>query len=103
MRSSGTRAVTADGAFAFTRRELREQSGMANTSLHRCLRELEDFELVVRDTTSRRRPFRYTLEWSPQAETDGAVVAFTGIRTDSTHLPGIFQKVEWPNLSPVNT
>jgi hypothetical protein len=77
--------------FTFTRRQLREYSGMANTSLHRCLRELEEFEMVVRDTSTRRRPFRYILEWSPFAEKDGAAVVFPGLGEKSTAVPAIFQ------------
>ncbi|MFA5057640.1 MAG: hypothetical protein WC485_05965 [Opitutaceae bacterium] len=91
MRGAGSQVVTSAGDFTFTRRELRECSGMANTSLHRCLRELEDFEFIARDTTSRRRPFRYTLEWSPQAEPDQAAVVFKDLKPDSRYIPSIFQ------------
>ena len=91
MKNAVAQVGASTGPFTFTRRQLREHSGMANTSLHRCLRELEEFELVVRDTSSRRRPFRYILEWSPFAEKDCAAVVFTGIEGKSTGVPAIFQ------------
>jgi hypothetical protein len=94
MREAGSQVVNSAGDFTFTRRELREQSGMANTSLHRCLHELEQFEFIARDTSSRRRPLRYTLEWSPQAEPDQAAVVFKGLAPSSGQIPRIFQTDE---------
>lgn len=84
-------AAASKESFTFTRRQVREYSGMANTSLHRCLRELEEFEMVVRDTSTRRRPFRYTLDWSPFAEKEGAAVVFPGVDEKSISVPAIFQ------------
>lgn len=54
-----------EGQFAFTRRQIAEWLRWSKTSLHRCVKELEDSEYVVRDMSSRRRPFRYLLDWAP--------------------------------------
>ncbi len=53
------------GRFTFTRRQVREQGKCSNTALHRCLTELIDYEYVLRDTRTRRRPHRYVLDWTP--------------------------------------
>lgn len=54
-----------EGQFVFTRRQIAERLRWSKTSLHRCMKELEDSEYVVRDMSSRRRPFRYVLDWAP--------------------------------------
>jgi hypothetical protein len=54
-----------EGRYLFTRRQVRERSGSSKTALHRCFAELEEYEYVLRDTTTRRRPFRYVLDWTP--------------------------------------
>jgi hypothetical protein len=64
------------GRFTFTRRLVREQGKCSNTGLHRCLTELLDYEYVLRDTATRRRPHRYVLDWEPPA--------------NSTDVPGKF-------------
>ncbi len=79
--------------FSFTRRMVREYAGLPDTNLHRSVHELEDFEMIVRDTdtNTRRRPFRYKLDWSPFTEKDSAAVVFPGVDEKSTAVPAIFQ------------
>ena len=62
-----------EGRFVFTRRQVRERSGWSKTALQRCLTELDEYEYVLRDTTTRRRPFRYLLDWAPAGSTDDPV------------------------------
>ena len=64
------------GRFAFTRRQVREQGKCSNTALHRCLTELIDYEYVLRDTTTRRRPYRYVLDWTPPANSTDVPAKF---------------------------
>ncbi len=59
-----------EGRYHFTRRQVRERSGYSKTALHRCFAELEEYEYVLRDTTTRRRPFRYMLDWTPPRSAD---------------------------------
>jgi hypothetical protein len=59
-----------DGHYLFTRRQVRERSGWSKTALQRCFSELEEYEYVLRDTTTRRRPFRYIIDWTPARSTD---------------------------------
>ncbi len=59
-----------EGRYLFTRRQVREHSGFSKTALHRCFTELEEYEYVLRDTATRRRPFRYVLDWTPPRSTE---------------------------------
>lgn len=52
-------------AFTFTMRQLREYTQLPQTTLHRSKEELELYELLVRDASTRRRPYRYWLDWAP--------------------------------------
>lgn len=53
-------------AVIFSRREVREFSGWANARVHRYLRELVDFEHVVRETGRNGVTCRYRLVWDGQ-------------------------------------
>lgn len=64
MRTSRQQA-TAIEKFTFTVRQVREYTRFSQTTLHRCKAELELFDYLVRDTSSRQRPYRYFLEWTP--------------------------------------
>jgi len=64
------------GRFIFTRRQIREQEKWSNTTLHRCLCELINFEYVLRDTSTRRQPYRYVLDWIPAADSAAIPVKF---------------------------
>ncbi len=63
--ASRGKATESNEVFTFTLRQVREYTHLPQTTLHRCKGELERYELLVRDTTSRRRPFRYWLDWTP--------------------------------------
>jgi hypothetical protein len=64
MRTASQPAGAAD-RFTFTLRQAREYTKFSQTTLHRCKVELELFDFLVRDTSSRQRPYRYFLEWAP--------------------------------------
>jgi hypothetical protein len=74
------------GRFSFTRRQVREQGKCSNTSLHRCLTELIDYEYVLRDITTRRRPYRYVLDWVPPVDGTDVPVKFHSVATEA--MPG---------------
>lgn len=59
----GDAAFAPDGAFTFTRREVREFAGWERTRVHRYLAELLDLEYVVRDRSRRGTTDRYILAW----------------------------------------
>jgi hypothetical protein len=75
------------GRFAFTRRQVREQGKCSNTSLHRCLFELMDYEYVLRDTATRRRPYRYVLDWVPPIKSPDIPVKFHLAAPEPTSRP----------------
>jgi len=75
------------GRFAFTRRQVREQGKCSNTSLHRCLTELIDYEYVLRDTATRRRPHRYVLDWAPPVKSPDIPAKFHVSAPESTPRP----------------
>lgn len=56
----------AGAAVIFTRREVREFSGWANARVHRYLKELVDFEHVVRESGRNGVTCRYRLVWDGQ-------------------------------------
>lgn len=70
MRTAGREGAEGH-KFTFTMRQAREYSKYSQTTLHRCKTELELFDYVVRDTSSRQRPYRYFLEWSPESRPTG--------------------------------
>jgi hypothetical protein len=57
--------LNATGRFYFTRRFIAEHLRWSKTSLHRSFKELEEAEYVVRDMSTRQRPWRYFLDWRP--------------------------------------
>lgn len=65
LRSSTAGLSAPKESFTFTMRQLREYSRLPQTTLHRCSKELSRFELLVREVSSRQRPFRYWLDWAP--------------------------------------
>jgi len=58
-------------AIIFTRREVREFSGWANARIHRYMRELVDFEHVVKESGRNGVTCRYRLMWAGQGR-DGS-------------------------------
>jgi hypothetical protein len=72
------------GRYSFTRRQVREQGKCSNTTLHRCLTELIDYEYVLRDTITRRRPYRYVLDWVPPASSTDVPVRFHPVVPEAT-------------------
>ncbi len=58
-------------AFRFTRRAVRDHTGWSKTSVQRCFAELEESEYILRDTSTRQRPYRYRLDWQPPKSSDG--------------------------------
>lgn len=73
-----------EGRYVFTRRQVRERSGWSKTALQRCFGELEEYEYVLRDTTTRRRPFKYLLDWTPARSADGpAKIHPAGVTTNT--------------------
>jgi hypothetical protein len=63
--ASRGQAIESNEVFTFTMRQLREYAGLPETTMHRCKVELERYGLLVREAASRRRPYRYWLDWSP--------------------------------------
>jgi hypothetical protein len=48
---------------AFSRRQVREFTGLPNTTLHRYLTELLEFEYLLRDKSAHTQQHRYRLDW----------------------------------------
>jgi len=77
-------SFNAAGRFTFTRRFLLEQLRWSKTSLHRSLKELEDAEYVVRDASTRQRPWRYFLDWRPAENSTDVPPKFQSPKDGST-------------------
>ncbi len=65
MRAAARTATPLRESFVFTRREARDYTGLPNTTLHRYLAELIEFEYVGRDSADHRQRHRYRLDWEP--------------------------------------